>query len=291
MNRTLTASLLALALLAGASCGTDGGDDAIENGGRVEVVAAFHPLAELARRIGGDRVLVTDLTPAGSEPHDLELSPRDLDRIVDADVVLHGGDEFQPTIADAAGQAKGQVVDVATAAGAVPGSDPHFWLDPEMHRAAARAVLTALVGVDRDGARAHRERARELDRALSDVMTEMEEGLHDCARDTIVTAHAAFGRLADRFDLEQQAITGISPEAEPDPKRLDELATLVEREGITTVFTEELVAPDVADSLAREAGVRTAVLDTLEGPADDGAPYEDRMLANLAALRDALECA
>jgi zinc transport system substrate-binding protein len=110
----------------------------------------------------------------------------------------------------------------------------------------------------------------------------------------MVTSHAAFGYLAARYGLIQQPIAGISPEAEPDPRRLAELADLVRREGVTTVFTETLVSPRVANTLAREAGVHTAVLNPVEGLSPEevgrGENYVSVMDANLRTLRQALEC-
>ena len=124
---------------------------------------------------------------------------------------------------------------------------------------------------------------------------EFETGLSDCERGTIVTAHDAFGWLAKRYGLEQQAIAGISPDQEPSADRLAELADLVEAQGVTTIFTEELVSPDVAETLAREAGdMRTEVLNPLEGLTDEesdaGDDYLSIMRDNLSKLRQALGC-
>lgn len=281
----LACAALAISVVA-AACGGGGRDSggSADGGTRVQVVASFHPLAELARRVGGDEVTVTDLTPPGTEPHDLELSPRQLDRLADADVVLHAGPAFQPAVASAAERLDGRVVDVLAALDPQSDGDdvdPHFWLDPKRMRAAAEVVAEAL-GV-RSGLAA-------LQRELDAVDAEIEAGLAGCRSRVLVTAHDAFGAFASRYGLEAQPITGLSPEAEPDPKHLADLANLVRGRGVTTVFTEELVSPKVAQSLARETGVATAVLDTLEGPGEDGSTYESRMRANLAALQAGLGC-
>lgn len=268
-----------------ASC-SDPESDSTTGSGGITVVAAVHPLAELVRAIGGDRVQVTDLTPSGTEPHDLELSSRDVDHVLDADLVVYLGGGFQRAVAEAATRAEGERLDVLDG---VPGGDedPHIWLDPQLLVPVARAIGEALDGID--GSDTFVVEADRVIAELHELDAELDRGLDDCDRRTIVTAHAAFGRFASRYGLEQQAITGISPESEPDPKRLDELATLVEQGGLTTVFTEALVSPAVAEALAREAGVDTAVLDTLEARAGD-ATYGARMRANLAVLRKALGC-
>ena len=110
----------------------------------------------------------------------------------------------------------------------------------------------------------------------------------------IVTAHEAFGHLAQRYGLRQEGVAGLSPDAEPDAQRIGQLTDLVKRDGVTTVFTEELVSPRIAKTLAREAGVRTETLNPLEGLTDRelrrGDDYVSVMDANLAKLHRALGC-
>jgi zinc transport system substrate-binding protein len=133
-----------------------------------------------------------------------------------------------------------------------------------------------------------------FDGRLRALASEYRTGLADCARNVIVTSHAAFGYLAQRFGLQQESISGLSPEAEPTPDRLAELKALVERDGVTTIFTEELVSPKVAETLAQETGATTAVLNPLESLTPDevsaGDDYASVMQQNLSELRTALGC-
>ncbi|HYU59110.1 MAG TPA: zinc ABC transporter substrate-binding protein, partial [Actinomycetota bacterium] len=281
-----------------AACSSsDGGAGA----GKTSVVASFYPLEEAATRIGGDRVAVTNLTAPGVEPHDLELNPDQVDAILDADVVLYLGSGFQPAVEDALADAGGEAVDLLegfplaeSADEEEHGPDPHVWLDPTLMARIARRVRDALGEADPGGASTFGSNAETYVSELGELDEAFQSGLTGCARDLIVAAHAAFGYLAARYDLRQEAITGISPEAEPDPARLAELVDLVEREGVTTIFTEELVSPEVAETLAREAGVTTDVLNPLEGLTPDevaaGDDYASFMRENLEALRRALGC-
>jgi zinc transport system substrate-binding protein len=266
--------LLVLALLS-AACG--GGDSSPSDDGRLRVVASFFPLAELARAVGGPDVDVKDLTPAGVEPHDLELDSLDVDRIQDADVVLYLGGDFQPAVEGAAAKAKGRRVDLLP-----PGTeDPHVWLDPVLMAGFVDRVVEAF-------GPASRARGDEYKRALAALDDEYRARLTTCGRRVIVTTHEAFGHLARRYHLVQEPLTGLSPEAEPDPKRLAELADLVRAKGVTTVFTEGTEESKSADALAREAGVKTAVLQTLEF--GTGKSYIEGMRANIGILSDALGC-
>ena len=273
------------------------------SGGRPVVVTSFYPLEFAARQVGGTRFDVEDLTPPGVEPHDLELSPDQVDELLSAGVVLYLGEGFQPAVEDAVRSRGGDQVTVdllkgfgrALRSGAEGEPvDPHVWLDPvlmerivsETRAALARAAPSHRAEFARNAARL-RARLSALDRAYR-------TGLSGCRRDVIVTSHAAFGYLGSRYGLRQEPISGISPEAEPDPRRLGEVEDLVRRDHITTIFTEELVSPRVAETIARETGVRTEVLSPLESltPAEQqaGDDYLSVMRANLAKLRAALGC-
>lgn len=255
------------------------------------MVAAFYPLAYAAERIGGPSFHVENLTPPGAEPHDLELTPREVGRIVNASVVLYLSHGFQPAVSKAVEQARGRKVDVLAGLplhrnlGGEAGltADPHVWLDP---------LLFARIGT-KIGAALHRPSSafvadmRRLDQAYRN-------GLRDCKRREIVTSHAAFGYLAARYGLEQVAITGLAPESEPSPQQLAHVVEVVRRTHATTVFFETLVSPRLAETVAREVGARTAVLDPIEGLTPDeqkrGDDYLTVMRRNLVALRKALAC-
>lgn len=272
-----------MATLVPLGCGAsvDGGA-----GGRETVVAAFYPLAYAAEQVGDGRVDVQNLTPPGSEPHDLEVSPKDVATIREANLVLLLGRGFQPQLEDAAGDDDNVIRLLDTPGLALrPGNDPHVWLDPLRY---ARIVT-------RIGEALHAPAAAErLVERLQHLDADYRRGLADCARHEIVTSHEAFGYLADRYGLEQVAITGLSPEAEPEPAKLQEVVDLVRARGVTTIYFERLVSPRIADTVARETGAKTAVLDPIEGLTNEelarGADYFTLMRENLAALRAGLGC-
>ena len=154
--------------------------------------------------------------------------------------------------------------DVADEGGS-DGLDPHVWLDPTLMSRAAGEISRALVAADPAGAATYRRNLRRLRHDLAALDARYEQRLTGCERDLLVTSHEAFGYLADRYGLRQEGVAGISPDAEPDARRLAELADLARDEGVTTVFTESAVSPRIAETLAREAGgLRTEVLSPLE---------------------------
>jgi zinc transport system substrate-binding protein len=275
--------LVLIALVVGlTACGSDStsSDDGSD---RIHVVAAFYPLAWAVERVAGDTVELRNLTPPGTEPHDVELTARDVERMRSADIVLYLGGGFQPAVEDAVEGADGEAIDLLVNP---VGRDPHVWLDPVRFAEVVERVAAAL---DRpDAADEPVAELRALDR-------EFERSLARCQRREIVTAHEAFGYLARRYRLTQVAITGLSPEAEPTPQRLEEVIDRVRQTGATTVFFETLVSPRLAETVARETGARTDVLNPLEGlteeELDGGEAYLSVMRENLAALRKALGCA
>lgn len=307
----LATALASAALLAG--CG--GSDDAAGNGR--SAVAAFYPLAWVTDRVAGDDWEVTNLTQPGGEPHDLELGIAQTADLDEADVVVFQH-EFQPAVDEAIDNvADTVVVDAAESVElrsieeqhesheaeqaedehatedehAHGDTDPHFWQDPLLMADLADAVAEGLAEVDADGAATYRANADELRAELEQLDAEFTEGLARCERDTVVVSHEAFGYL-ERYGLHFEGIAGLSPDAEPTPAGLAELEELIASEGITTVFSERLASPAMAESLASDTGVETAVLDPIEGPGegDDASDYVALMQQNLEALRRANGC-
>lgn len=285
-----------LALAAGASvlagCSADGRPDA---DARVAVVAAFYPLQFVAERIGGDRIEVTSLTRPGAEPHDLELNPRDVAAVTEADLVVFLSG-FQPAVDQvAADQADpNHVIDVADYADLTRSADgdPHFWLDPTRLATVARAVADRLAVVDPAGEETYAANAAALESDLTELDGQFLAGLARCRSRHLVTAHSAFGYLAERYDLEPAGIAGITPDVEPSTADLVEVSRFVTEHGVTTIFTEPLSSTALADTVARETGTRTAVLDPVEAltPESAGDDYLSVMRSNLAAIREGLGC-
>lgn len=286
MTRKLPLAVLSLGLFALSACG--GGGDAEDNSRR-SVVTAFYPLTFIATAVAGDEADVSSITPAGVEPHDIELTASQVRRVSEADLLVYIGQGFQPAVDELVSEVA-NTLDVLTVR--PPGAranDPHIWLDPILMAGITDTVADALSRIDPSNARTYRENADELVSRINGLDDRFSTGLSRCDRRTIVTTHESFGYLADRFNLEQVGIAGIDPDQEPSARRLDEVAKIVEEKGITTIFFETLLPEDLAETIAEETGAETAVLDPLESPPRTG-DYISAMRANLAALRTAMGC-
>jgi zinc transport system substrate-binding protein len=256
------------------------------------VVAAVYPLEFVAERIAGDAGEVAGLTPAGQEPHDIELTTDQIVDVSGADLLVYIGEDFQPALEDVLPEADGEVIDALDSVDVIEvgeQTDPHVWLDPARLNRIVEIVSGELAEIDADNAETYRANAEDLGDRLLELDSNFTKTLDDCERRELVTAHEAFGYLADRYDLEQIGIAGVNPEVEPSPQKLVDIADFVETHDVTTIFFEELVAPDVAETIADETGARTAALHTLESPPESG-DYFTAMRENLSALRTALGC-
>lgn len=298
----------------------------------LKVMASFYPLQYVVEQVGGDKVEVESLTPPGTEPHDLELSPAAVASLENAAAVVYLSG-FQPAVDEAITQASpARALDVSEEAtlpaghseddhGAEThteaaedahaeemeaghseeahsedghseeGQDLHFWLDPERLAHTAHAVAEELAEADPANTAAYEANAEALSGKLTALDEDFSQGLKTCKTRTIVVSHEAYGYLADKYDLAQAGISGLAPDTEPSPARLAEIGQVVKDQGVGTIFTETLVNPKVAETLAADLNVKTAVLDPLEGLTDDSADYEKVMRSNLEALRTALDCA
>jgi zinc transport system substrate-binding protein len=275
-------------------------------GGPVSAVASFYPIEYLARRIGGEHVQVFNPVPPGAEPHDLELTPRSIERIQKSRVFLYLGEGFQPAVDRALDTIKGPdlvVRDVAEGLRLVPGVneveeeaglDPHIWLDPVMAQGIAGNIAAALKEADPANADTYTANADKVKGDLVALDADFKSGLANCKRKEIITSHAAFAYLANRYGLEQVPITGLSPEAEPSPARLQEIITFARAHDVKYIFFETLVEPKVAQLIASEVGAQTLVLNPIEGLTSEqvaaGRDYISIMRENLANLKTALDC-
>jgi zinc transport system substrate-binding protein len=284
-RRRLAAAALATPLLL-AGCGDPltGGDSG------TRVVTSFYPLEYVAQRIVGEHADVVTLTSPGVEPHDLELTVRQTAEVSEADLVVYEKG-LQPAVDAAVAEHGPEQVVEATDVVALAEGDLHFWLDPVRLAEVAAEVEARVAEIDPDNAADYEANLATLRADLESVDTEYTDGLAECKLDTVVVSHDAFGYL-EQYGLHFKPIAGLSPDAEPSPKHLTELAELIESEGITTVFSETLASPAMAETLASDLGLDTAVLDPIEGLSDAtaGEDYLSLMRANLVALQEANGC-
>lgn len=277
--------------IGGASGGATGGGGTTSGApARVHVVAALYPLQMVAAQVGAGRAAAVSLARPGTEPHELELSPRQVAEISGADLVVYLRG-FQPAVDAAVTQSGGANALDALAGVATANGDPHVWLDPRRLATLAAEVADRLTALDPDGGATYRRNAAALRDRLTRLDADFRAGLARCAVRTFVTTHAAFGYLADRYGLRQVSVNGLAPDTEPSPARVAQVEDVVRQNRLTTVFAERLENRALAETLAEDVGAQMAVLDPVEGLTSPGTDYFSLMRDNLQALRLANRCA
>jgi zinc transport system substrate-binding protein len=272
---------------------------------RITAVASFYPLYEFASRVGGDRVEVSSLVPAGIEPHDWEPTAQDRLRVQSADLLVVNGAGFESW----AGDMEAKVV-VNTSEGLEleheeeaeadehgheGGVDPHVWLDPVLAKHQVEKIRDAMAAVDPENADYYNQNAVEFAAELDQLDAFIKLELADCEKSDFIAFHDAFSRFAERYGLTQHAILGISPEGEILPQRMQEIIELAGGLGINVIYAEELIDSRLADTIAGEIpGGRVLVLSPIEGigqeEQDAGTGYIDKMRENVVNLKVGLEC-
>jgi zinc transport system substrate-binding protein len=276
---------------------------AVTRGLKLQVTASFYPLYYFAGVIGGSHADVQNITPAGAEPHDFEPTSQDIARIEKGDLlILNGGleawgDKIRSELAGTKervviageGMLTRQVVEEGRTA-----QDPHVWLSPQLAKKEVERILDGYRTADPGNRADYEAQTKNLQDRLDLLDAAYRTGLSHCRQTDIVTSHAAFGYLAQAYGLNQVAVAGLSPDAEPSAKDLADIANLAREKHIQYIFFESLVSPKLSQTIADEIGAKTLVLDPIEGLTDEqisqGKTYFTIMQDNLVNLETALEC-
>ncbi|MFZ2206734.1 MAG: zinc ABC transporter substrate-binding protein [Microgenomates group bacterium] len=266
------------------------------NSNKLKVATSFYPLAFLAEQIGGDKVIVTNLTPPGAEPHDFEPGTRDIVQLENQDIILLNGgglEGYANKIKVNIDPKKTKLVIVGQPLMSDQ-NDPHVWLDPILYKKEAKIITETLIKIDPVNLKMYIANAQKISDMIDELDLEFKKKLSDCRQKNIVTSHKAFGYLASRYGLHEIALAGLSPEQEPSSKTLVEVATFAKIKKIRYIFFEELVSPSIAQTIAREIGAQTLIFSPLEGLTKEdviaGKNYFTVQRANLMNLQIALAC-
>lgn len=272
---------------------------------RIHIVASFYPLSSMAKAIGGNLVTVSNLVPAGVEPHDFEPSPRDLVEIGNADALIYNGALLEAWIGkwgkgntprpkhtvNMTESLKKQSVVLFTKDGI---TDPHFWLDPQIMKSEVVIIRDLLIEIDPLHKDLFTENAKRYIGSLDLLDEHFRIGLSSCALRDIIVLHEAFNYPASRYGIKATSIEGFSPNDEPSPKELARITDLAREKGIKHIFFETVASPKFSQLIAREIGGTTLVLNPIESltpnEVQSGEDYFSIMEMNLNNLQIAMQC-
>lgn len=288
------AVLLGLFCFFGVGCGTVKDKSVVDN--RIPVAASFYPMAEFARAVGGERVKVWTMIPDGVEPHDWEPSPRVLTKLGKQRLLVYNGrvEPWAPQALKALEERPLKGLETGRDLYLCQGKeDPHVWISPKKAKLQVRAITEALCQLDPAGKEVYLQNSRAYQQELEQLDAKLKQVAGNSKRKCFVTAHAAFGHLAEDYGLEQIAIKGLSPEAEPTPEALTRAAKLIKEKQLRYIFFETLTSPKITQVLAKETGAEILVLDPIEGLDEAGQKekltYIKLMQENIEALEKALK--
>ena len=283
-------------------------------GDKLKVMASFYPMYDFAQKIGGDQVEVTNMVPAGTEPHDWEPAASNIKGLEEADVFVYNGagmEHWVPDVLASLDNKKLIAVEASTGINLLEGSeheeeengekdghtdeityDPHVWLAPENAKKEMENIKEALVSADPDHQEYYEKNYQTYAKKLDDLDAEYQEKLSDVKTRDVIAAHQAFGYLCQAYGLNQIGIEGLSADSEPDAARMKEIVDFAKEHQVKTIFFEELVSPKVSETIAKEIGAQAKMLNPLEGLSDEelaaGADYFFVMESNLETLVEAL---
>lgn len=241
--------------------------------GKLQVAASFYPMGEFAKAVGGDKVEVTILVPDGAEPHDWEPSPRDLTKLGYAKVFVYNGivEPWAEEALEALQERKICPVQTGEGLYTINGKeDPHVWVSPYKAREQVTRIKDAYIKVDPQNKAYYEANAAAYIKKLNALDAQLRKVAAKAPKKVFVTSHAAFGHLAYDYNLQQLAVNGVSPEAEPTPRDLQRLIKVVKKEKVKYIFFETLADPKIAQLVAKETGAEAAVLDPIEGLDEEG---------------------
>lgn len=307
-------SMLALIGLATTACGGASGISLADD--KINVVASFYPLYDLAQKVGGEHVHAVSATPSGVEPHDWEPKTKDITQIQKADLFVYQGAGLEGWVEELLKSKKqdAKVVPVEASAGLTlikaeeeegheehgehedhdhGEFDPHAWLSPANAKKMAETIKNGLVQVDAAHKTDYERNYQALALKLDQLDQKYKDAISKVSRKDIVVSHQAFAYLCRDYGLTQKAIMGLSPDAEPTAQDIKKINQFVKENQVKAIFFEELVSDKLAKTLANDLKIETLVLNPLEGLTDEqlkaGDDYFSIMEKNLQNLVKALQ--
>lgn len=308
MKKKILSLILCMITVSLCMMGCTGNINKKKHNGKLKVMASFYIMYDFAKKIGGDNVEVTNMVPAGTEPHDWEPSTKDLIEMEKSDVFLYNGAGMEQWAEDVLESLDTEELTSVEASKGIhllknsdahehdhahsSANDPHVWLDPQNAKYEMNKIKKAFIKADPKNKADYEANYKKYAKECDALDQQYKEELSKLKKKELVVAHEAFGYLCNAYGLEQMGIEGLSADDEPDPKQMSEVIDFAKKHQVKTIFFEELVSPKVAKTIAKETGASAKMLNPLEGLSNKkikaGEDYFSVMKQNLSAIKEAL---
>ena len=274
----------------------------------IHVTATTTVVADLVEQVGGDLVTVESLMADGVDPHSYRATPRDIDRLVRADLIVSNGLHLEGKLAELLKRI-GRKRPFVAVGNTVPQDelipignglfDPHIWFDAKLWSYCPFAVADALSQLDSTAASHYQQRAEKY----SNVLLELDENIRKKfdeiprQRRVLITAHDAFRYFGRAYGLKVIGVQGTSTESEAGLADMNQLVDLVVRRRIPAVFVETSVSDRNVTALIEGASARGHIIrlggrlysDALGPTGEGGDTLERALLSNVETILKALQ--
>lgn len=277
---------------------------------KLRVVASFYPLYEFSKNVVGDKAEISTFIPNGVEPHDWEPNANDVLNLKESDIFVYNGAGMEPFVdklIDSGEYDNVKFVETTKGIDLIQTNDehqkepgdhtmynPHVWLDPVLAKHQVMMIKDAMVDADPDNKKSYEGNANAYSGKLEELNSKIQTELSNCKKDTFMPFHDAYSYFANRYGLQVFPLSGVSPESEVTAADLREFVDFIQKNEIKTIYSEEMVDPKLATTLAEEANAQVLIFSPLEGLTDkemvDGITYLDKMNENVQNLKIGLEC-
>lgn len=259
-----------------------------DNSGKLQIYTSIYPIYDFTKKIGGEKISVYNMTKAGAEPHDFEITSKDMANLSKADLFIYNGGGMEHWV-DTIKEALKDIKYVNTSSNINENNlDPHFWLSPINAKIQMENIKNGLIEIDSKNKNYYESNYNLYANRLTELDKKIKTSLSDIKNRNLVLTHPAFGHFCKEYSLNQIAIV----RDEADPKAMAEIITFIKSNNVRAIFYEEFSSSKLVDSIAKETGIKILTLNPIESLSEEninsGEDYFSIMEKNLISLSDGL---
>jgi zinc transport system substrate-binding protein len=269
------------------------------------VVVSTFAIYDVAKYLAKDEIDVFLLLPPGREVHSFEPTPKDIIKLKKASLFVYNGAGLEPWVEKFATK---ESLDLSKYVTLIDfknhnhhnhhhhhfSKDPHYWLDFANMKKVADILAKRFSKIVPKKKELFQKRAKEYEKVMDNLDKAYKNELLNCKKSEIFVNHNAYSYLGKKYNFGVHSLVGLSSEAKPSPKTIEEIINEIKKEDIKVIFFENFENSSVIKQIAKDTNVKVDTLQPLANITKDEAQkkltYKDIMLKNLKKIKSALEC-